>query len=60
MDINEQILKRICSILDIPCYAGRQDEFVLKLCNNLTNGACLVVNHNENAIYSLHPDKQDV
>jgi hypothetical protein len=60
MDINEQILKRVCSILDTTCDKGLKDEFVLKLCNDLSEGACLLVNHDENAIYSLHPDKQDV
>ena len=60
MDINEQILERVCSILDTTCDKGLKDEFVLKLCNDLSEGACLLVNHDENAIYSLHPDKQDV
>ena len=60
MDINEQILKRICSILDIPCYQGRKDEFILKICGDIAAGNCVVIDSDNKSICSLHPTKQDV
>jgi hypothetical protein len=59
-NLNEQIVKRVCSILDIPCYAGRQDKFVLKICEEIAEGNCVVIDSANKAICSLHPHKQDV
>jgi hypothetical protein len=59
-DLNEQVLKRVCAILDKPCYEGRKDLLVLKLCEDIAAGCCVVIDYANKSIYSLHPTKQDV
>jgi hypothetical protein len=59
-NLNEQILKRVCAVLDKPCYQGRKDLLVLKLCEDISNGSCVVIDYTNKSIYSLHPTKQDV
>lgn len=59
-NLNEQILKRVCAILDKPCYEGRKDLLVLKLCEDIAAGCCVVIDSENKSICSLHPHKQDV
>lgn len=59
-NLNEQIILRVCSILDIPCYQGRKDKFVLKICEDIAAGNCVVIDSENKCICSLHPTKQDV
>ena len=59
-NLNEQIFKRVCAILDIPCYAGRKEKFVLKICKDIEAGNCVVIDSENKCICSLHPNKQDV
>jgi hypothetical protein len=59
-NLNEQILKRVCAILDVPCYAGQKDEFILKICEDIAAGLCVVIDSQNKCICSLHPQKQDV
>ena len=58
--LEEQIFKRVCAILDIPCYAGRKEKFVLKICADIAAGNCVVIDSENKCICSLHPTKQDV
>ena len=59
-ELNERVFKRICALLDIPCYEGRTDPLVLTLCKDIAIGKCVVIDSENNYIYSLHPNKQDV
>ena len=58
--LEEQVFKRVCAILDKPCYEGRKDMLVLKLCKDIASGCCVVIDSENKCICSLHPTKQDV
>jgi uncharacterized protein CbrC (UPF0167 family) len=59
-NLNEKIILRVCSILDIPCYQGRQEEFVLRICEDIAAGNCVVIDSGNKSICSLHPTKQEL
>jgi hypothetical protein len=57
--LKKEILGRVCGILNVKEDEGIKDKFVLTICNDIAKGILVVVDTENNAIYSLPPTKQE-
>ena len=57
--LKKEILDRVCGILKVKEDEALQDKFVLTICNDISKGILVVVDTENNAIYSLPPTKQE-
>ena len=57
--LKKEILGRVCKILKVPQAEGIKDRFVLNICSDIAKGMLVVVDTENNSIYSLPPTKQE-